>query len=193
MKFYRFTEDTSGLFFRQYYRLTPTGTYLNFGMNFSFLIISLLILGLFSTLMFRKSYIYMFACAQIVLKESLYSYFTILVHSMWNWNISRLVTKPTKDFAPSEDSDQPGHPPSLMGIFAVRTKKAWVLSYPLSAQRRLWSDWADAQADLSLCWAHSHFVGFVTRRHICCWFKTDKLKGRHHQKWGVPQGALLRP
>ena len=21
--------------------------------------------------------------------------------------------------------------------------------------------WADAQADLSLCWAHTHFVGFV--------------------------------
>ena len=43
-------------------------------------------------------------------------------------------------------------------------KKAWVLSYPLSAQRRLWSDWADAQADLSLRWAPTHFVGFVTRR-----------------------------
>ena len=62
---------------------------------------------------------------------------------------------------PSEDSDQPGHPPSLIRVFAVRMKKAWVLSYPLSAQRRLWSDWADAQADLSLHWAHSHFVGFV--------------------------------
>ena len=24
-------------------------------------------------------------------------------------------------------------------------KKTWVLSYPLSAQRRLWSDWPDAQ------------------------------------------------
>ena len=40
-------------------------------------------------------------------------------------------------------------------------KKAWVLSYPLSAQRRLWSDWVDAQTDLSLRWAHTHFVGFV--------------------------------
>ena len=39
-------------------------------------------------------------------------------------------------------------------------KKAWVLSYPLSAQRRLWSDWADAQADLSLRCAHMPF----------CWF-----------------------
>ena len=39
--------------------------------------------------------------------------------------------------APSEDSDQPGHPPSLIRVFAVRMKKAQVLSYPLSAQRRL--------------------------------------------------------
>ena len=51
--------------------------------------------------------------------------------------------------APSEDSDQPGQ-----------------ISYPLSAQQRLWSDWADAQADLSLRWAHTHFVGFVMRRLI---------------------------
>ena len=65
---------------------------------------------------------------------------------------------------PNEDSDQPGHPPSLIRVFAVRMKKAWVLSYPLSSQWRLWSDWADAQADLSLRWAHTHFVGFVMRR-----------------------------
>ena len=67
---------------------------------------------------------------------------------------------------PSEDSDQPGHPPRLIRVFDVRMKKAWVLSYPLSARRRLCSDWADAQADLSLRWAHSHFVGFVMRRLI---------------------------
>ena len=62
--------------------------------------------------------------------------------------------------APSKDSDQPGHPPSLIRVFAVRLKKARILSYPLSAQRRLWSDWANAQADLSLRWAHMPF----------CWF-----------------------
>ena len=39
--------------------------------------------------------------------------------------------------APSEDLDQPGHPPSLIRVYAVRMKKAWVLSYPLSAQRWL--------------------------------------------------------
>ena len=55
-------------------------------------------------------------------------------------------------FAPSEDSDQPGHPLSLIRVFAVRMKKPWILSYPLSTQQRLWSECADAQADLSLCW-----------------------------------------
>ena len=62
--------------------------------------------------------------------------------------------------APSEDSDHPGHPPSLIRDCAVRLKQNWVLSYPLSAHRRLWSDWANAQADLSLRWAQRSF----------CWF-----------------------
>ena len=65
-------------------------------------------------------------------------------------------------YAPSEDSVSLGIRP--VRVFAVRMKKAWVLSYPLSAQRRLWSDWADDQADLSLRWAHTHFVGFVMSR-----------------------------
>ena len=39
--------------------------------------------------------------------------------------------------APSEDSDQPWHSPSLIRLFAVCIKKPWALSYPLSAQRRL--------------------------------------------------------
>ena len=56
--------------------------------------------------------------------------------------------------APSEDSDQPGHPPSLIRVFAVRMKKHLTLNYLLSAQWRLWSDWVDTQADLSRCWAH---------------------------------------
>ena len=34
------------------------------------------------------------------------------------------------------------------------------------AKTQIRSDWADAQADLSLRWAHSHFVGFVMRRLI---------------------------
>ena len=73
--------------------------------------------------------------------------------------------------SPSEDSD----PPSLIKVFAVRMKKAWIFSYPLSAQRRLLSDWVDAQADLSLRWAHSYSVGFVMRR----------LKSREEDRKGL--------
>ena len=84
----------------------------------------------------------------------------------WQPSSSHLPYGPAHDktdemgCAPSADSDQPGHPPTLIRVFAVRMKKAWVLSYLLSAQRRLWSDWANAQADPSLRWAQMPF----------CWF-----------------------
>ena len=39
-------------------------------------------------------------------------------------------------------------------------EEAWVLSYQLSIQRRLWTDWPDAQSSLG----HSNFVGFFVRR-----------------------------
>ena len=44
----------------------------------------------------------------------------------WNWdwlhNLSCDKTKPTKWLAPSEDSDQPGRPTSLIRVFAVRLR-----------------------------------------------------------------------
>ena len=69
------------------------------------------------------------------------------------------MTKPTKWGAPSEDSDKPGYPLSLIRVFAVRMKKAWVLSYPLSAQRRL--------IRLGGCpgWSES-----LLGTHLFCWF-----------------------
>ena len=57
------------------------------------------------------------------------------------------INEPPKDktnkmaCAPSEDSDQPGHLPSLIRVFAVIMKKAWAISYQC-AQRRLRSAWA---------------------------------------------------
>ena len=48
----------------------------------------------------------------------------------------------------------------VWSVFAVCMKKAWVLTYPMNVQRRLWSDWTDAQADLTLHWAQIKF----------CWF-----------------------
>ena len=50
----------------------------------------------------------------------------------------------------SEDSGQPGHPPSLIRVFAAHMKNPLVLSYPLSAQQRLWSAWASGWTESSL-------------------------------------------
>ena len=60
--------------------------------------------------------------------------------------------------APSKDSNRAGHLPSLIRVFAVRMKKAWVLSHPLSAQRRLiWlggcPGWCESSLGTqSFCW-----------------------------------------
>ena len=81
--------------------------------------------------------------------------------------------------APSADSDQPGPTPSLFKVFAVRMKKAWVLSYPLSAERKCWSDWAEAQADLSLRWAHMPFCWFChDAAHVLSRFQVEAKTGR---------------
>ena len=50
---------------------------------------------------------------------------------------------------PSEDSDQPGHPPSLIRVFAVRMKKLWALNYILRA----------AQSDQSFRRPHEETLG----------------------------------
>ena len=52
--------------------------------------------------------------------------------------------------ASSADSDQPRHPPSLIRLFTNRLKGSEGCKLPPCGQRRLCSDWADAQADLSL-------------------------------------------
>ena len=89
-------------------------------------------------------------------------------HARWYvfWCYDTYELRPAHDktykaAAPSEDSDQPGHPPSLIRVFTVRIKKAWVINDLLSTQRRLWSDWADAQADLSLRCARMPFSRFI--------------------------------
>ena len=51
-------------------------------------------------------------------------------------------------------------PPSLIRVFAVCSLGSRGPTLSSSGQWRLWSDWADAQADLSLRWAHRPF----------CWF-----------------------
>ena len=106
--------------------------------------------------------------------------------SKWIFPKTEPIFKPPHDktnkmaCAPSEDSDQLGHPPSLIRVFAVHMKKAWVLSYPLSAQQWLWSDWADAQADLSIRWAHMPF----------CWFCREVAHFIFHQSQNLKNKIL---
>ena len=77
-------------------------------------------------------------------------YCTVKPHCS-NFRIITVIFEPPQDktnkmvCAPSEDSDQPRHPPSLIRVFTVHMKKPWFLSYLLSTQRRFLSDWADAQ------------------------------------------------
>ena len=67
----------------------------------------------------------------------------------------------------SEDSDQPWHLPSLIRVFAVRMKKLWVLSYPLSTQWRLirlggCPGWSESSLGAhSFCW-FCHVVAHLT-------------------------------
>ena len=48
----------------------------------------------------------------------------------------------------------------VWSVFAVRMKKAWTLSYPLSAQQRLWSHWAHSKG-----WSES-----LLGAQSFCWF-----------------------
>ena len=75
------------------------------------------------------------------------------------------------DCAHSEDLDQPGHLPSLISVFAMCWMGSSGSNLSSNVHRRLWSDWADAKADLRLRWAHTHFVGFVMLWLICQSFK----------------------
>ena len=66
------------------------------------------------------------------------------LHACVGWSIFAGCTfEPPHDktnkmtFAPSQDSDQPGHPPSQIRVFAVCMTKHWALSYPMSALQRL--------------------------------------------------------
>ena len=122
---------------------------------------------------------------RIIYSQTIFKYMMVVFSFMWHrstiWmtlkQLSHDMTKPTKWVCAQQRLRSAWHPPSLIRVFTVRMKKTWVLSYPLSAQRRLWSDWAGAQADLSLRWAHSHFVGFVMSWLIRRFILTTAVQG----------------
>ena len=61
-----------------------------------------------------------------------------------------------KNCVTSKDSDHSAHPPSMARVYPfLDSYKAVQIT---SDQQRLWSDCADAQADLSLRWSHKFFL-----------------------------------
>ena len=114
--------------------------------------------------------------------STLWSLLEYMMISFWNtwWSLLEYMMKKRKltwaaswqnqqnDCAPSEDSDQPGHLPSLMRVLAVRMNKAWVLCYPLSAQQKLirlggCSGWSESSLGahailLVLSWGGSYLM-----------------------------------
>ena len=95
---------------------------------------------------------------------------TFLGHWLWR-HVNQRTTKPAKWHVCPAKTDQPGHPPSLIRVFAVHMKKAWSLATHW-AQRRLQSDWADTQADLSLRWLHKSYCRFFVM-HWLIWFASS--------------------
>ena len=69
--------------------------------------------------------------------------------------INKMTVHPAK-------TDQPGHLPSLIRVFDMRSMGSKGLKLSSCGQRRLWSDWADVQADLSLHWVHMPFCWFLS-------------------------------
>ena len=84
----------------------------------------------------HKQFYYNTISYRLVSRNVLSQSFLLTIFSL-PYKLSQCMTKPTMAYAHSEDSDQPGHPSGLIRIFPVRMKKAWVFSYPFSAQRRL--------------------------------------------------------
>ena len=82
-----------------------------------------------------------------------------------------MITEPQHDKT-NKMSVRPAKTQISLGIRPVWSESslsAWRNLWSLAthwAHSEDWSDWADAQADLSLRWAHTHFVGFVMSRLI---------------------------
>ena len=97
--------------------------------------------------------------------------------------ISCLMTKPTKwHVRPAKTQISLGIRP----VWSESSLSAWRNHGPLAthwAHSEDWSDCTDAQADLSLRWAHIYFVGFVMSwLKSFCWWKTLDLLFKRQSK-----------
>ena len=86
--------------------------------------------------------------------------------SFFFWQREVLTTEPPHDKT-NKVSVRPAKTQFSLGIHPVWSESSlctqWVAKDQsfLHADSEDWSDWANAQADLCLRWAHTHFVGFV--------------------------------
>ena len=90
-------------------------------------------------------------------------------------HLSRFMTKPTKwHMRPAKTQISL----DIRPVWSESSLSAWRKLVSLAtnwAHNEDWSDWADAQADLSLRWAHSHFCWFCHKAAhlitvLSCWF-----------------------
>ena len=101
----------------------------------------------------RKSLI----CNMKYIGDILYNW-PVHFYRLWKMNEPQHEKFNKMTCAPSEDSDKPGRPPSLIIAINVRMKKPWVLIATHWAPREDPWDWMDGQADLSLRWAHRYIL-----------------------------------
>ena len=77
--------------------------------------------------------------------------------------------------APSEDADQPGHPPSLIRVFTVRLMGSLGPRLSSSGQRRLLIRLGGCPGWSVFAGRTGHFVGFVMRR-LNLWVSASIIK-----------------
>ena len=84
--------------------------------------------------------------------------------------------------ASSEDSDQPGHPSSLIRVFAVRFIGSKGPKLPSCRQPKLWSDWVESY----LCWAHRSFCWFRrAATHFVIWAPSSEFVSSSIPSWQI--------
>ena len=77
-------------------------------------------------------------------------------------HISHSTIKPTKWTVRSAKTQISLSIHPVWSVFAVYSLGSWEPKVSSGEQQILWSDWADAQAGLNLCWEHKSFDDFVT-------------------------------
>ena len=81
------------------------------------------------------------------------------------------------------------HPPNLIRVFAVRSVGRWGPNVSWCGQRRLWSDWTDVEADLSLRWAQRSFCWFC---HAMAHLFSQEWDGSCSCSWAFEEAHVKR-